>query len=272
MSHFWYNKYKVYYCVEGKGRPIVLLNGIMMSTKSWQPFVNSFTKNNQLIRVDFLDQGGSDRLEGNYTHEIQVDLVKALIDHLNLDKVNIVGISYGGEIALEFAIKYKENVDRMVVYNTTSRTSEWLRDIGRGWILAGRTRNPDAYYNVAIPVIYSPIFYQQNIEWMEQRRNVLKPVFSDPEFLDRMERLTNSSEPYDITDKLSEIEAYTLIISAEEDYLTPVKDQELLQRQIENASWVKIPGAGHASMYEKPLLFMTFCLGFINTADTNYLI
>lgn len=270
MSHFWYNNNKVYYSVEGEGKPIVLLNGIMMSTKSWQPFVNSFIKNNQLIRVDFFDQGNSDRLDYNYTHEIQVDLVKALVDHLNLTKVSIVGISYGGEIALEFAIKYKENVDRLVLYNTAAKTSNWLRDIGRGWILASKTGNPDAYYNVAIPVIYSPIFYEDNNAWMEKRREVLRPVFSDREFLDRMERLTISSEPYDITDRLDQVEAHTLIISAEEDYLTPMSDQAYLKSKIKNAHLVKIPNAGHASMYEKPLLFMTFCLGFINTEDTTY--
>ena len=270
MSLFWYNNKKVFYNISGTGKPIILLNGIMMSTNSWHPFVNSFSKDNQLIRVDFLDQGQSDHLEGSYTHEIQVDLVKALVDHLKLDKVSIVGISYGGEIALQFAIKYASNVDRMVVYNTTAKTSPWLRDIGKGWILAGQTRNADSYYHVSIPNIYSPMFYEKNIEWMNKRKEILRPVFSNPDFLDRMERLTNSSESYDIVDKLNLIEAHTLIVSAEEDYLTPVADQAYLNSHIKHSHWVKIPNAGHASMYEKPLLFTSFCLGFINTVDTEY--
>lgn len=273
MSHFWINDKKVYFEDEGSGKPIILLNGIMMSTRSWAPFVESFKANNRLIRVDFFDQGQTDKLIGaSYTHQIQVDLLKSLFDHLKLEQASIVGISYGGEIAIQFAIKYKHLVDRLVLFNTAAYTNPWLKDIGRAWIAAGKTRNGEAYYNTAIPVIYSPLFYETNQAWMQNRKKVLIPVFSNELFLDQMERLTLSSESYDVKEQLQEIEAETLIISAEEDYLTPVDNQKFVAERIKHSHWVKIPGAGHASMYEKPLLFTTLCLGFINAKDTKYTI
>lgn len=271
MSYFSYQGRNVYYTIDGSGTPFIILNGIMMSTKSWQPFINAFTKDNMVIRVDFLDQGQSDKLNNqSYTHEIQVDLVKTLIDHLALESVSIVGISYGGEIALQLAIKYPQNINRLVLFNTAAYTSPWLKDIGRGWIAAGRTRDGLAYYQTTIPIIYSPLYYQSQIEWMKNREKVLIPIFSNPDFLDAMERLTLSSESYDCRDKLKTIKAKTLIISAEEDYLTPVADQEYLYHNIPNCEWIKIPKAGHASMYEKPMLFVTLVLGFINASDTEY--
>jgi pimeloyl-ACP methyl ester carboxylesterase len=273
MSHFWINDKKVFYEDEGNGQPIILLNGIMMSTRSWAPFVETFKANNRLIRVDFFDQGQTDKLIGqSYTHQIQVDLLKALFDHLKLEQASIVGISYGGEIAIQFAIQHKPLVNRLVLFNTAAYTNPWLRDIGRAWMAAAKTRNGEAYYNTAIPVIYSPSFYESNQSWMQNRKKILVPVFSNEVFLDQMERLTLSSESYDVRETIHTIEAETLIVSAEEDYLTPIDNQKYVAQRVPNSHWVKIPGAGHASMYEKPLLFSTLCLGFINAKDTKYVI
>jgi pimeloyl-ACP methyl ester carboxylesterase len=271
MSSFKFNGKNVFYTIDGQGSPIIILNGIMMSTKSWQPFIRSLSAQNRVIRVDFFDQGQTDKLVGMYyDHDIQVDLVKALMDHLLLDKVSIVGISYGGEVALEFAIKYPSNVDRLVLFNTAAYTNPWLKDIGRGWIEASKTGNPIQYYLTAIPVIYSPQYYESKLDWMKKREKTLMSVFSNKEFLDAMERLTLSSEPFDVRDQLSKITAKTLIVTAENDYLTPIDNQEYLYKHIPGAEWIKIPNAGHASMYEKPLLFTSIVLGFVNVAETEY--
>jgi pimeloyl-ACP methyl ester carboxylesterase len=271
MSFFDYHGKRVFYTVDGVGKPILILNGIMMSTRSWTPFVPSLSEANMLIRVDFLDQGQSDKLPGEtYGHDLQVELLHELCRHLGLERINVVGISYGGEIGVELAIAHPDLVERLVVFNTGSYTSPWLRDIGRAWIATGRTRNGDAYYDTAIPVIYSPHYYEERSDWMERRRTLLVPIFSDPGFLDAMERLTLSSESYDVRKTLSRLKARTLIVSAEEDYLTPVADQADLHARIPGSEWIKIPVAGHASMYERPLLFTTLVLGFVNVRDLDY--
>jgi len=271
MSFFEYRGKQVFYTADGAGEPILILNGIMMSTKSWTPFVESLSARNMLVRVDFLDQGQSAKLPGEtYGHDLQVGLLAALCAHLGLAHVNVVGISYGGEIGVELAIAFPALVRRLVVFNTGSYTSPWLRDIGRAWIATGRTRDGEAYYNTAIPVIYSPHYYESRRDWMERRRKVLVPVFSDPAFLDAMERLTLSSEAYDVRSDISRLTARTLVVSAEEDYLTPVADQKDLHERIPGSEWIKIPVAGHASMYERPLLFTTLVLGFVNVKDVDY--
>lgn len=271
MSSFKFQGKEVFYLVEGQGKPIVILNGIMMSTKSWAPFVNSLTSQNQLIRLDFFDQGQTEKLTNeSYTQMIQVELLKALLDHLKLNQVSIVGISYGGEVAVLFAITYPSSVDRLLLFNTTAYTSPWLKEIGRGWIEAGKTRNGQAYYQTTIPVIYSPHYFESKLEWMKNREKVLIPIFSNPVFLDAMERLTLSAESYDVREKLHLITAKTLIVSAEEDYLTPMYNQTYLFNHIKDSELVKIPKAGHASMYERPLLFTSLVLGFVNVIDTTY--
>jgi 3-oxoadipate enol-lactonase len=263
----------VYYDVIGEGRPILILNGIMMSTKSWEPFVHTLSERNMLIRLDFLDQGQSDRLENSvYTQDIQVDVIEALLKELKLKKVSLVGISYGGEVAILFAAKYPSSVERLILFNTTPYTSPWLAEIGHQWNAIGKTRDGATYYKATIPVIYSPSYFESRLDWMKKREQLLVPIFSNPQFLDAMERLTNSAESFDARSILKNITAPTLIVAADEDYLTPIANQKELKKRIAHAELVILPGVGHASMYEKPLLFTTLVLGFINALDATYAI
>lgn len=273
MPTFKFKEYDVFYDVQGNGKPILILNGIMMSTNSWNTFVNTITNQNTLVRVDFLDQGQSSKLEGeSYTHDLQAELTHELIKHLNLKNLTIVGVSYGGEVAIRLALHYPNDVERLVLANTAAWTSNWLRDIGHAWNKVGATLDGDAYYDLAIPVIYSSNFYQAKEEWMENRRKVLVPLFSDKKFQDRMKRLVDSSESHDLRKDIYKIECETLVISSVYDALTPMHEQEYIVSQLPHVHHVILPNCGHASMYEDPLLFISLVLGFANAKDTTYVI
>ncbi|HZJ99420.1 MAG TPA: alpha/beta hydrolase, partial [Tissierellaceae bacterium] len=56
----------MYYEVYGQGEPLVILNGIMMSTGSWTSFIDVFSNKNKLVLVDFVDQGQSDKMKELY--------------------------------------------------------------------------------------------------------------------------------------------------------------------------------------------------------------
>ncbi|MDR2867850.1 MAG: alpha/beta hydrolase [Acholeplasmatales bacterium] len=270
MSYFTFKNHRIFFDLQGEGQPILILNGIMMSTKSWDAFVPTLKANNMLLRVDFIDQGQSDKAQIEYTQDTQAELIYELLHTLNIKPINIVGISYGGEVALHFAIKYPQYVERLLLFNTTAKTSDWLLDIGRGWIITGKTRDPQAYYKQTIPVIYSPSFYTKNLAWMKKREVTLKPVFSNPVFLDAMERLTISAETHDVRKQLSSISVPTIIITATEDYLTPTPEQLYLHEHIKNSYLLSLPGVGHASMYEVPFVFASLVLGFVNNKITDY--
>ncbi|MBQ9059440.1 MAG: alpha/beta hydrolase [Atopobiaceae bacterium] len=270
MATFDFQGKSVYFETHGEGRPLVVLNGIMMSAASWSEFVEPFSANNQLILLDLLDQGRSDKMVGEvYTQEIQVEVVAALVAELGLEKVSVLGISYGGEVALQLVLKYPELIDRLMLFNTTAATGPWLGDIGDGWNKA--LDDAEAYYYTTIPIIYSPAFYKGNREWMENRKELLcSTVFNNPDFMGSMERLTNSAAGYDVSNRLSEISAPTLVVSAQQDYLTPIEEQQKIVAGIPSSHYAIIPGSGHASMYEQPVLFCALALGFLNNTKTEF--
>ena len=86
MACFVFENKRIHYEEYGQGKPLILLNGIMMSCASWAAFVEPFSESNRLILLDFLDQGRSDRMEGPYEQAIQAEVVKSLLDHLEIKK------------------------------------------------------------------------------------------------------------------------------------------------------------------------------------------
>ena len=268
MAEFLYEGKRVYYEVHGEsGQPLVILNGIMMSTASWKSFIPNFSRNNVCILVDFLDQGQSERMTESYDHSIQVGVLEALLDLLPYEKYNIMGISYGGEIAIQYAVKRPDRVRSLVLANTCARTSDWLRKIGDGWNAVAKTGVGEAYYLTTIPVIYSTAFYERESAWMDRREGVLIPYFSRPDVLESLIRLTDSSRDYDYTDRVGEISCPTLIISCSEDSLVPPTEQIILHEKIKGSHYGTINGSGHASMYEDPASFTALVLGFTNLLD-----
>ena len=266
MAYLKFNKKNIYYQVQGEGEPLIILNGVMMSHMSWLMFLPTLTINNKIILVDFFDQGKSDKMEYSYKQDIEVDMLKALIDELNIKKVNLLGISYGGEVALQFAVKYKESIDKLLLFNTTAYTNPWLTDIGRGWVNIAKLKSSEAFYNASIPIIYSPTFYNKNIEWMNSRKVFLYQIFNE-EFFKCIIRLIESAEDYDIREKVKTITANTLIVSSDLDFVTPIAEQEFLHTEIQNSKYLMIENCGHASMYERPNEFISIIKGFLSLEE-----
>ena len=71
MAEFTFEGKQIYYELHGEGRPLLLLNGIMMSCRSWAEFGQPLSAQNQLILLDMLDQGRSAKMTEPYDHSVQ---------------------------------------------------------------------------------------------------------------------------------------------------------------------------------------------------------
>lgn len=274
MAELLFQNKKVYYEVHGNsGDPIVILNGIMMSTASWKNFVQALSRHNHVILVDFFDQGQSARLTESYDHSLQVALLDAVLEEVSgqiwYETFSIMGISYGGEIAIQYALAHPNRVRRLILANTCGRTSPWLKKIGDGWNEVAKTGSGYAYYLTTIPVIYSTQFFEAHAQWMENREAFLTEYFGREDVRQALIRLTDSSVGYDVVDRLHEITCPTLIISSSEDALVPPTEQQLLHEKIKGSVYVTINGSGHASMYEAPEAFVALTVGFANLPDNG---
>lgn len=263
MAYFDLNGKRAYYEQHGgTGKQLVILNGIMMSTSSWLPFIPMLTRNARVLLIDFFDQGKSDHLEEAYDQSVQVELVSSLIDALDLQQVTLLGISYGGEIAMKVR---SQRVDQLILANTTGKTDFMLKAIGESWINAAETFDGSVFFKATIPPIYSKDFYNARIEWLNEREKMFARVFK-PEWYRGFVRLVRSAESHDVMDSLCEIDTPTLIVSSDEDVITPVQCQRDLNSLIKESRLIEIKNCGHASMYEKPTEFFSAVLGFMACA------
>lgn len=254
----------IYYEEHGEGDVIVFLNGIMMSTKSWSAFTDMFSEDYKVLYVDLMDQGLSDKADELYTQDVHVEMLKELLKNLNYNKVHLFGISYGGEVAQLFALKYGHMIKSLILANTTSYTNKSMQDLERAWDHAASTYDGSIFFNVTMPSIYSYKFYEENIEWLREREKTFNRLL-DENWYNGFRRAIKSANNLNTTDRLHEINVPTMIISSELDTITPVEYQEVLYKNIPNARWTLIKDAGHASMYEKPYEFASILLGFLKT-------
>ncbi|WP_054511751.1 alpha/beta fold hydrolase [Chryseobacterium sp. ERMR1:04] len=105
----------LYYEIYGEGEPLILLHGNSGSIKEFYQQIPTLSQQYKVIAIDTRGQGKStDTSKLDFTYKIFADDVKALVDELGLEKVNIVGWSDGGNTGLEFALKYPDHLNKLV--------------------------------------------------------------------------------------------------------------------------------------------------------------
>ncbi|WP_408955085.1 alpha/beta fold hydrolase [Natroniella sp. ANB-PHB2] len=259
------NGVDINYKLDGSGKETILfLNGIMMSTASWEELVPRFTEQNdyQVLRVDFRDQGASSFYEEDYHIGIHVDDIKALLDYLELDKVHLAGISYGGMVAMLFALKYPKMLSSLSIANSVAQTSKYLQALSDGWEEAARLNSGKQFFKLAIPPIYSDDFHNREWKWLKERADGFDQLLTQ-EWFEGFIRLSKSSKEFDCLEELNQIELPTLLIASSRDIITPVYEMEKIERQIADTQMLIIKDAGHAAFYEKPEEFSLAILGFL---------
>jgi len=254
---------KLYYEVHGEGEPIIFLNGIMMSTPSWLDFIPIVSKRFKLILLDFRDQGQSSKMSEQYNLDIHVDDLLNLLDELGMPKIHMLGVSYGGDVALKFALSHQDRLKTLILPNTTSFFSNHIVEIGKAWETAAALNDGERFFQLAIPYIYSGTFYQSYLDWLHKRQEIFKTTLTK-EWFEGFIRLSRSTTNYYISpDELRTLKVPTLLIGAEEDIITPIKDMKTIYENIKDCEFVIIPQAGHAAFLEKMNEFLTIVMGFV---------
>jgi pimeloyl-ACP methyl ester carboxylesterase len=108
--------YNVHYVEVGEGQPVLLIPGAFSTYRHWNRVIPYLSKYYKLLCMDYLGAGDSDKPKSGfgYTIEEQADLVVKMIEALQIPKVHVLGVSYGGAIALNLAARYPERVGKIV--------------------------------------------------------------------------------------------------------------------------------------------------------------
>ena len=201
--------------------------------------------------------------EDKYSIEIHADDFKALLDHLGIGKVNLVGTSYGGEVALQFAIKYPERINKLVIITAASEIHLDLELSALRWLEGARTQDPYKFVLSWITDVYSPRFLNAMGRGFIER---LIKMYSENFDFDAAELLLKSFlkiKDNPLTPHLKKIKCPALVVAAEEDRIKPRKYSKIIAENILDSELILISNAGHAVVIEKPKTINILIKGFI---------
>jgi len=255
------NNIELYYELHGpENAPVLVLNNgiIMNAATSWAFQTQVLAKHYRLLQYDCRGQGQSDHPEAPYSMEEHADDLAALLDALGIEQAHIAGISYGGEVAQVFALNYPAKTLSLILADTVSEVGPELRIVIESWLDQARAANAESFFNVTVPWNFSARFISANPTLLEDAKKRYG-LLDFPAVV----RLCECFLQVNFTNRLNEIKVPTCIIVGESDLIKGPAYAEILRRNIPQAEMHILPGAGHATCWERAAEFNTIVLGFL---------
>ncbi len=122
--------YNLHYVESGSGPPLILISGSVATYRVWNPLLSSLSRHRRVLAIETLGNGDSDKpsFRFNYSFGEQADLIKKFMERLEIGKADFIGICYGGAIALQFAKKYPNLTNKVVVIEGFLDAKEFVKD------------------------------------------------------------------------------------------------------------------------------------------------
>lgn len=237
------------------GQPVItFLNGLTQNARLWQAYADFFVpRGYAVLAYDMLGQGRSAKPVIDIKLAQHADLLDGLLGRLGIAQTHLAGISFGGIIALDFAIRYGHRLHSLTVMSTFAELTPQLEFLG-AVMLAGLAE-------VGLPYLQQ-MLYPMNMSsaWISANRERI-PAMKRAGYIGNdgyaMQNLMESFVEFQpLTPDLHKIAAPTLIINGEFDFFTPRECHELIRAEVHNSRLLIIQRAYHAFTLEVPAVTM----------------
>jgi 3-oxoadipate enol-lactonase len=245
----------------GDGEPVVLLHGATGSPESyWEPQIPVLSERFKVILMQYPGYGAEEADAEQFSIPNTARALEALLDELGLDAVNLVGLSLGGAVSLQFALTYPDRVRRMVLADTLSgvRTERFRRFLEYALIGAIEQGGPDLMYDINLIFAYSERYLQEKRDELEAGRAGWRSID-----VQRYTQMLRAILEWSIDDRLHEIQAPALVLWGSEDIELPRVYSERIASALPHAVMSVIDGAGHKSCADLPEQFNKAVLTFL---------
>jgi pimeloyl-ACP methyl ester carboxylesterase len=232
---FVFNGNRFYYETYGRGSPLLLIHGNGESISEFKGQIGEFSRRHEVIAMDSRGQGKSELGTTALTYEGMTDDVNALLEHLRLDHVKVLGQSDGGIVGLLLTIHHPDKVSMLAVM--------------------GANLEPDAAYPWAVDGI---VRVRNRITAQLAHSNDPKPLQLQLQFLDLL-----GNQPHIPLADLKSIQVPTLVMAADRDV---IRDDHTLSifHAIPKSQLAIFPGATHVIAGQDPARFNRTVLDFFD--------
>jgi pimeloyl-ACP methyl ester carboxylesterase len=251
----------------GKGENIIFANGIAAPVYTWRKVMTVLSKNFHVYGLDYKGTGFSGKPKEEYSIDVFSKQILDLMNFFNMKSAVLIGNSLGGEVSLNFAIKYPEKVKSLILIDTAGyqNNKEFTKLLTR----LSRCR----FVGNILKRHTSKRFARKIIEWALYNDKIIdkemvnayyKPMKTKGAFDAFIELVKNLSYTEFDYSKVRNIIAPTLIIWGEEDKWIPVSDAYKFHKDIKNSKLIVLKDCGHAPQEEKAEEVSKLIREFIN--------
>ncbi len=247
-----------------------LLNGLAMHTKAWYGFLPLLTDDYDVILYDFLGQGESSKDDMPYFIDELARYLALIMDELGVEKVHLMGISYGGFIALEFARLYPGAAPHPGPVGhpaPAARSSSRCTRTSR----CASTAATEGEFELYTHYMYEKIFSERFVKNIpDEQLAAMRQRFYDRyiDYRHCLIRLTEAQDPFfdNIEERVEgyrKVTAPTLILAGAHDRAIPLWQQEKLAEIFPNSRYELVPESGHVVYIERPDIFFPALKAFM---------
>jgi pimeloyl-ACP methyl ester carboxylesterase len=267
----------------GQGRTLVCHGGGPGFSSLYLSDLGGLDEHLELILLDPRGTGASDRPGGpngyaiaDYTADLE-----ELREHLGLERMSVLGHSHGGIVAMDWAAKYPDHADHLVLASTLARWAPeqkdamdaavathadepWYEDAKAAFDaeLAGEFSSDEELAEIGLREF--PFYFAHYGDEERAYLDTLRSEIPNADALHQWER--EIFETFDLRPELGEITGPTLVITGEEDFITGPPSARELTAGIEHAETVLLPDTGHFIFVESPEAFRDAVLAFLGVA------
>lgn len=244
----------------GAGRTLLLINGLGGARSSWSPLVSELEADVRVVTIDNRDAGEADAEIARYSIADMADDAAGLLRSLSIEKAHVLGHSMGGFIALEFALRHPEMLDRLILVGTAAAAG---RAMGHDFPPPPREEwidDPVERGKASMASSYAPGFFDRNpglLETFAERGRGNRITWEG------YSRQVAAINDHDVRDRLSDITAPTLVIHGDVDPSLGLKGGEIIAQGIPGARLLVYGGVGHHPMREQPERFVQDVRSFL---------
>jgi 3-oxoadipate enol-lactonase len=243
---------------QGNRKAVCILNGVAMHTRSWYPYLQRLLPHFDVVLHDFLGQGQSSKDDVPYSMELFCNSFLSILDRLELDRVHLLGVSYGALVGVEFARSHQERLDSLTLSGGWMTREEFvILDLETSQAILN-----EASFKTWTMYLYSKIFGESFIRnvrsEMEEMGKKLQERYRGLEHC--LVRLIETQFAFadrlaETTPEYGKIRTPTLVICGDHDMIIP--------RWVQRKTCDLIPGAqlevardcGHIVFLEQPDFF-----------------
>ena len=237
--------------VAGSGELVLFLHGIRGNRRNWAAQVEFFSHRFQAAAWDARGYGDSDDYEGPLQFEYFTGDVMRVAEHFKAQKLHLVGLSMGGRIARNVALRAPERVQSLVLISTNPGFDAMSSEHVRRFVTERRNATPQSLRRL-LGSRPNHAAYQELLDSVSRIHEA------------SYQKTLEASVAQDRASQIEQIRAPTLVIAGEEDTVYPPELAHEMARRIPGAELLLFERTGHLANLEEPDRFNKVVLDFLS--------